>query len=70
LVNSGLSMDIFPNDLKLAKVILAFKKGDKLDVNNYRPIQYLYYHCFQRFLKVIHKRLSAFFDEHSVPVPN
>ena len=64
-VNSALSLGIFPDDLKLAKIIPLFKSGNKLDRNNYRPISLL--SCFSKiFEKVIFHRLSHFFDKHSV----
>ena len=32
---------IFPDELKIAKVIHIFKKGDKSNINNFRPISIL-----------------------------
>ena len=69
LVNLAMTLGIFPEKLKLFKVIPLFKKGDKLDVNNYRPISIL--SCFTKiFEKVIFNRLSNFFNKHSVLVSN
>ena len=69
LVNSALSLGIFPDDLKLAKVVPIFKKGDKLDMNNYRPILLLT--CLSKiFEKVIFHRLTDFLNEQSVLVFN
>ena len=33
--------DIFPTSLKIAKVVPIFKKGNRKDVANYRPIAIL-----------------------------
>ena len=38
LFNLSFSMGIVPPDWKLANVVPVHKKGDKCDVNNYRPI--------------------------------
>ena len=41
VINQMLSNGIFPDDLKIAKVIPLFKKGDQSLLNNYRPISLL-----------------------------
>ena len=41
LFNSCLSEDIFPGVLKIAKVLPLYKKGNKNDNKNYRPISLL-----------------------------
>ena len=41
LVNESLLCGIFPEKLKLAKVIPVFKKGSTQDKDNYRPISVL-----------------------------
>ena len=65
LINASFSLGIFPDDLKVAKVIPLFKKGDTLDISNYRPISLLT--CFSKiFEKAIFTRLSNFLDKHSV----
>ena len=39
--NTCLKSGIFPNDLKLAEVVSVYKKNDKKDKINYRPISTL-----------------------------
>ena len=41
IVNQCLETSIFPDKLKIAKVILLFKKGDQEQIDNYRPISIL-----------------------------
>ena len=40
-VNQSLTTGIFPDNLKLVKVIPLFKKGDPTSINNYQPISLL-----------------------------
>ena len=41
IINQSLHTGIFPDKLKLAKVISVFKKGDRTKLDNYRPISIL-----------------------------
>ena len=41
LINLYICEGVFPEKLKLAKVSPVFKKGNKSDMNNYRPISVL-----------------------------
>ena len=41
LINQVLKTEIFPDQLKIAKVVPILKKGDKTMFNNYRPISLL-----------------------------
>ena len=60
-----MTLDIFPEKLKPSRVILLFKKSDKLNVNNYRSISILT--CFTKNLeKIISDRLLNFFNKNSV----
>ena len=54
--------------LKIAKVTPTFKKGDKLDVNNYRPIS-LISNISKIIEKLIHKRLNSFLEQSNIFYP-
>jgi hypothetical protein len=41
IVNLSLQQGVFPDEMKVAKVIPLFKSGDKTSVNNFRPISLL-----------------------------
>ena len=41
LFNNCLRSGIFPDELKIARVIPLYKSGDKSDITNYRPISLL-----------------------------
>jgi hypothetical protein len=41
IINQSLKNGIFPNKLKIAKIIPIFKKGDQHSLDNYRPISIL-----------------------------
>ena len=54
-------MGEYPTQLKIAKVIALFKKGQKTQPNNYRPISLL--SCFDKiFEKILSKRLVKFLE--------
>ena len=56
---------IFPEAIKLAKVIAIFKKGSTQDVNNYRPISLL--SIFDKIIeKVMYSRLYKFLEDHNI----
>ncbi len=62
LINDTIKGDTFPDVLKTAKVIPIFKKGDKLNLNNYRPISLL--PIFSKVLeKVINNQITKKLDE-------
>ena len=65
LVNESLLCGIFPQKLKLAKVMPVFKKGSTQDKDNYRPISVL--SVFSKiFEKVMYKRLYAYLECHNI----
>ena len=62
IVNLTLKSGIFPNALKIAKVVPILKSGKRSDINNYRPISIL--PAFSKvFEKVITSRLVTFFEK-------
>ena len=61
----SIKQGVFPEKMKMAKVIPIFKKGSKLNVENYRPISLL--PVFSKILeRLVHNRLSDFLDECNV----
>lgn len=65
LFNESLTTGHFPVCLKMSKVVPLFKKGEKSDINNYRPI------CnasgFTKIFEVAMKdRLLTFLDSHNL----
>ena len=63
--NLSISSGIVPDDMKLAKVIPVFKKGDEKETNNYRPISLL--SCLSKILeKVIYSRTIDFLQHHNI----
>ena len=65
LFNNCVYSGIFPDKLKIARVLPLFKSGDKCDIANYRPISLLPV-ISKIFEKLIHKRLVSFLDKHEV----
>ena len=49
IFNLSLNTGIFPDRMKVAKVIPIFKKGKKSSISNYRPISVL--PCFSKILE-------------------
>ena len=61
MLNTG----IFPDSLKIAKVIPLFKKGDDKILSNYRPISLLS-SISKVFEKVIYNQIYCHFDTHNL----
>ena len=65
IFNLSLMLGIFPNKLKIAKVIPIFKKGTKNDMNNYRPISVL--PAFSKVLeKIVYNRFIVFIESNNL----
>ena len=65
IINQLLSTGIFPDRLKVAKVVPLFKKGDKSLFSNYRPISLLP-SISKIFEKVIFYQLYAYLEDHKL----
>ena len=62
VINASFELGMFPNILKIAKVIPIYKSGDKQIINNYRPISLL--SSFSKiYEKLIFNRFFKFLDK-------
>ena len=69
IINLSFSQGIFPDMLKIAKVIALFKSGSTEEVNNYRPISLL--PIFDKIIeKLMHKQLYKFLEDHNILFKN
>jgi len=66
LLNMCITQGKFPNMLKYADVSPIFKKGDRMDVNNYRPVSVLP-SMSKVFEKELVNQLTPFFDKQFHP---
>ena len=65
LFNLAISTGVYPDNLKIAKVIPIFKKGNSTSVNNYRPISILS-PINKIFEKILYSRLMTFIDKSKI----
>ena len=65
ICNLSFSSGVFPDDMKIAKIIPLFKSGDESNFSNYRPVSLL-----PQFSKVLEKlfdvRLTDFVEKYDV----
>ena len=69
LINLSFNQRKFPPVLKKARVTPTFKKGDRLDANNYRPIS-LIPNISKIIEKLIHMRLHSFLEQNNIFYPS
>ena len=69
IINMSLLTGVYPDLLKIAKVIPIHKGGSTQDINNYRPISLL--SIFDKIIeKLIHKRLYNFLESQNILYSN
>ena len=65
IINQSLTTGIFPNDLKIAKILPLFKKGCDKTFDNYRPISLL--PCLSKVIeRVVYNQLYSFFESNKL----
>ena len=65
IFNLSLSSGIFPDEMKIAKVIPLFKSGDTTSFSNYRPVSIL--SIFSKILeRIMYTRLLSFINNHNL----
>ncbi|GBP48071.1 LINE-1 retrotransposable element ORF2 protein [Eumeta japonica] len=63
IFNNNLNTEIIPQQWTESNIILLYKKEDKYDIANYRPIS-LMSNVYKIFAKIILKRIEKTLDEH------
>ena len=61
IINHSIATFSFPDELKLAEVMSAFKKDDPLDKENYRPISLLS-HTSKIYVKILFNQISGYIE--------
>lgn len=65
IINQSFLQGVFPQEIKIAKVIPIFKGGDCKAMNNYRPVSVL--SVFSKILEqIMNKRLNEFIKLHNL----
>ena len=61
LLNLSITQGVFPNELKLAKIIPLYKAGNKSSIDNYRPISVLPYFS-KLYERIMYNRVIQFIE--------
>ena len=62
IINICIEQGVFPDSMKHAEIVPIFKKGEKMEKSNYRPVSIL--SCLSKiFDKILITQLSEFFDD-------
>ena len=65
ILNISITKGVFPNELKIARVIPLFKSGDSMIFANYRPVSIL--PVFSKILeRLMYKRLLTFINKNGI----
>ena len=65
IINLSFRTGIFPDILKISKVVAIHKGGSTQELNNFRPISLL--SIFDKIIeKLMHKRIYEFFEDHNI----
>ena len=67
-INQSLIEGVFPDELKLAKVIPVYKAGSFMELSNYRPISVLFFS--KVYEKLIYNSLVFYFDKYNILYQN
>ena len=65
LINQSINTSIFPDQLKIAKVVLIFKKKDNMNIENYRPISLLS-SISKIFEKIAYNQIYAYLTDYKI----
>ena len=65
IINKSFLDGVFPDKLKLSKVIPIFKSGEKNSMNNYRPISILP-NFIKIFEKKFYRRMLSYIDKNCI----
>ena len=65
IFNQSISLGIFPDDWKCARVTPLFKQGDRDNLNNYRPISVISA-AAKVFERIAYDQLNAYLEQHDI----